>query len=172
MAAGPTLTSKGACPLPLQASMALVAANQLPTLLLPVQPLQCCCCCIARAMPCTQQPSCIVQHTALTTHGQTANRSPPALLCLLHRWQQTRSHRSAPSLHFGVGCHSTSTCNAVPAAQVAADMDLSTKLPSEAPGRAARMVVATLDVNTGLSIPAEELCGTKPQVRCCAALMH
>jgi hypothetical protein len=87
-AAALTLTSKGACQLPLQASTALVAAIPTYALLLHVQCSRCCCRCIARAMPCTKQPSCIVQHTAMTTH-RSPHQSPHALLCPLRRWPQT-----------------------------------------------------------------------------------
>ena len=43
-------------------------------------------------------------------------------------------------------------------------MDKSTKLPAQGPGEAPRLVVATLDVNVGSTLPAEELVGRQPQV--------
>jgi hypothetical protein len=43
-------------------------------------------------------------------------------------------------------------------------MDKSTKLPAQGPGVAPRLVVATLDVNIGRTLPAEELVGQQPQV--------
>jgi hypothetical protein len=58
-------------------------------------------------------------------------------------------------------------CN--PIVQVCEDMDRSTKLPAEGPHDAARLVVATLDVNVGSSLPAEELVGQQPQASAISA---
>ena len=42
--------------------------------------------------------------------------------------------------------------------------DLSAQLPPEKPGDAAMVPIATLDLNIGVSLPAEELVGSLPQV--------
>jgi hypothetical protein len=44
--------------------------------------------------------------------------------------------------------------------------DLSAQLPPVTPGEAAMLPIATLDLNIGVSLPAEELVGSLPQVLC------